>query len=230
MKKRIVSLILLIAVCCTAGCSSPSTAKDNSEEIEALKDQIKELEKENADLKEQLASASEAADPTEDQSEPTADQTEAKQPESDQESKPISVGETITTDNMEITINKVELVYDVLPDDTSGIYTHYEADPGNVYLHIDTDVKNLGKQNLSCDDILQAVADYNGGYTYSGFAVPEDSNTGFGYANITSIGPLETLGMHFMFSCPQEVEESNNPLFITLEPSYSSDRYILTVR
>ena len=131
---------------------------------------------------------------------------------------------------MEITINKVELTYDVLPDDVSGFYTHYEADQGNVYLHIDTDVKNLGKQNLACDEILKAVADYNSGYTYSGFAVPEDSGTGFTYANITSIKPLETLGLHYLFKCPQEVEESSNPLFVTIEPNSSKDSYILIIR
>ena len=88
----------------------------------------------------------------------------------------------------------------------------------------------MGKQNLACDEILKATADYNNGYTYSGFPVAEDSNTGFTYANITSINPLETLGVHYLFKCPQEVEESSNPLFIIIEPSLSKDSYILTVR
>lgn len=102
------------------------------------------------------------------------------------------------------------------PSDTkTSVYSHYEAEPGSVYLHLDTDVKNLGKQNLSCEDILSAAADYNNGYTYS---------------NIISITPLEALGVHFIFKCPQEVEESTNPLFVTLEPSYTKDSYILTVR
>ncbi|MCI8370911.1 MAG: hypothetical protein HFI75_00655 [Lachnospiraceae bacterium] len=143
---------------------------------------------------------------------------------------PITVGSTITTNDMEITINKAELTYDVLPDDTSGFYSHYEADAGNVYLHLDTNIKNLAKQNLSCDKLGTVTADYNGGYTYTGQAIPEDSTTGFTYANITSIKPLETLGVHFIFKCPQEVAETQNPLFITFEPSNSSDRYIITIR
>ncbi len=131
---------------------------------------------------------------------------------------------------MEITINKAELSYDILPDDTSGFYNHYEADPGNVYIHLDLDVKNLAKQNLPCDEIIKATADYNGGYTYSGQAVPEDGSTRFTYANITSIKPLQTLGVHFLFQCPQEVAESQNPLSITLEPSGTKDSYVLTIR
>ncbi|MFT4004545.1 MAG: hypothetical protein QM683_02410 [Lacrimispora sp.] len=143
---------------------------------------------------------------------------------------PIAVGGVITTDTMEITINKAELSYDVLPDDTSGLYTHYAADAGSVYLNLDVNVKNLGKQNLPCDEIMKATADYNGGYTYAGQAIPEDGSTGFTYANITSISPLGTLGVHFLFQCPQEVEESQNPLFITLEPSGTKDSYVLTIR
>lgn len=131
---------------------------------------------------------------------------------------------------MEIIINNVELVYDVVPDNISGLYTHYEADQGNVYLHIYMDEKKWGKQNMACDKILKATSDYNSGYTYSGFPVPGDSNTGFTYANITSIKPLETLGVHYLFQCPQEVEESSNPLFVIIEPSSSQDSYILTLR
>lgn len=216
MKRKFLSATLLTVALGLSGCSSPASPVDNSAEIESLKAQVQELEKENQDLKKQLES--------------TAESTTAEETETAETGIQISVGETISNDYMEITINKVELIYDVLPDDVSGLYTHYEADQGNVYLHIDTDVKNLGKQNLACDEILKATADYNSGYTYSSFAVPEDSNTGFTYANITSIKPLETLGVHYLFECPQEVEESSNPLFIIIEPSPSKDSYILTVR
>ncbi len=221
MKKKFGAVTLLTVTLIVVGCSSPSQttpiiSTDNSAEIESLKAQIQELEQENIYLKKQLESSSEAITNEEIESPKTG--------------IPISVGETISNDYMEITINKAELAYDVLPDNTSGYYTHYEADQGNVYLHIDVDVKNIGKQNLSCDEILKATADYNGGYTYSCFAVPEDSRLGFTYANITSIQPLETLGVHYLFKCPQEVEESSNPLFVTIEPSSSKDNYILTIR
>lgn len=217
MKKQKTLLAIAMTLALT-GCSAPATTTtvpDNSAEMESLKAQVEELKKENKDLKAQLEAIPE---------------TTAAETQPIQKGTPINVGETITTDSIEITINKVELTYDVLPDDTSSVYTHYEADAGNVYLHLDTNVKNLGKQNLPCDNIMKATADYNGGYTYSGQAVPEDSSFGFTYANITSIHPLETLGVHFIFKCPQEVEETTNPLFITLEPSGTKDSYLLNVR
>lgn len=207
-------LPILAAALFLSGCSSTSPA-DNSAELADLQAQVKALQAENTALKEQLNTTAK----------PVPEETALPQ-----QGTAISVGDSIITDNVEIIINKVELSYDVLPDDTSGFYTHYAADSGNVYIHIDADIKNLGKQNLGCDKILSATADYNNGYTYSGFAVPENNNTGFTYANITSIKPLETLGVHYLFKCPQEVEESNNPLFITIEPMSSNDSYVLTIR
>ncbi len=221
---------LLITTMLLTGCTSAAPGSvDNSDNLNDLQDQVKELQEENASLKKQLDAVKEENTALKEQlgTDPEATPEGTAIP---QQGTPISAGDTITTEYAEIVVNKVELTYDVLPDDTSGFYTHYAADPGNVYIHLDLDVKNLGKQNLKCDDILAAKADYNGGYTYSGFAVPEDSVTGFTYANITSIKPLETLGVHILFKCPQEVEESENALFITIEPKHSQDSYILTIR
>ena len=107
----------------------------------------------------------------------------------------VSVGDKIITDTMEITINSVELTYDVLPDDISGFYTHYPADEGKIYISVDASVFNKAKQNLDCDEIGSIIADYNNGFTYHGFIVVKSSLTGFTYANISSIDPLETKGI-----------------------------------
>ena len=84
------------------------------------------------------------------------------------------------------------------------------------------------KQNLDCDEIGKIVADYNNGYTYRGFIVVKDSSTGFTYANITSIDPLETKGVKWLIECPEEVETSSNPLF--LEFTISGGKYKLVIR
>ena len=140
----------------------------------------------------------------------------------------VNSGDKIITDSMEIKINSVELTYDVLPDDTSGFYTHYAADAGKVYIAVDASVTNKAKRNLDCDEIGKIVADYNNGYTYRGFVVVKDSNTGFTYANITSIDPLETKGIKWLIECPEEVEISSNPLF--LEFTIDGGKYKLVIR
>lgn len=148
--------------------------------------------------------------------------------EKKEEIKTITDGQTISTDNFDLILNKVELTYDVLPDDTSGFYTHYPADSGKVYINVDVDIKNSQKQDLPCDQIMSIVADYNNGYTYNANPIVEDSQTGFTYANITSITPLESKGMRYLIDCPQEVEQSQNPLFLTFD--LNGEKYKYTVR
>ncbi len=142
--------------------------------------------------------------------------------------KQIKVGDKIVTDSMEVVINRVELTYDVLPDNASGVYSHYVAEEGKVYICVDADVTNKAKQKLACDEIGTIAANYNDGYTYNGFTAVEDSSTGFTYANITSIDPLETRGIKWLVNCPQEVETSNNSLI--LELAIGGDKFVYTVR
>lgn len=128
----------------------------------------------------------------------------------------IELGTTITSKFFELTLNSVELSYDVVPDTTENYYSHYPADPGQVYIHVDADIKNTAKQNLPCDEIYSVTANYNDGYTYNGFNITQEEDGDFTYASITSITLLQTLGVHNLVDCPEEVETSGDPLFIIL--------------
>ena len=75
---------------------------------------------------------------------------------------------------------------------------------------------------------MDVKADYNDGFTYDGFAVVNDSSTGFTYSNISTIDPLETKGMRFLIDCPKEIEESQNPLFLIF--TVGSKDYKLVIR
>lgn len=142
--------------------------------------------------------------------------------------KAIKSGDVIKTDYVEITINNVELSYDVKPEKADGFYTHYAADKGKVYICVTASVKNIGKQNISCDEIADVTADYNKGYKYKGFSVVEDSSTGFTYSNISEINPLETKTMKYLIDCPQEVETSKAPLLVKF--NVDGKKYIYTIR
>jgi len=158
-------------------------------------------------------------------SEETNKVEEEKLKEKEDDVKTFKIGDTIVTDTSEITINNIEFSYDVLPDNVSGMYTHYAAESGKVYIHIDTDVKNIQKQNLPVDKIMKVKVDYNNGYEYRGAPIPEDKTLGFTYANITDIDPLETLGVRFLVNCPQEVEESENPVVLFFDINGEQYRY-----
>ena len=147
-----------------------------------------------------------------------------------QSAKKISVGDTVKTRNFEFTLRKVELSYDVNPENPATFYLHYPAPSGKVYIHVDADIKNTQKQDLEADEIYKVEANYNNGYKYNGSAiVGKDNRSSFTYANITSIAPLDTLDVHNLVECPEEVEtDTNSSLYIVIKMSDgSSYKYVI---
>ena len=142
----------------------------------------------------------------------------------------ISLDETITTDDFEFTLNKVKLSYSVKPENTSSaFYSYYEADEGQVYIYVNASVKNLKQRDVSCDEVYDVIANYNNGYTYEGFNIVTDTDGDFSYASITDITPLQTLGIHCLIDCPEEVETSDNPLTLTIK-FRNGEEYLYRVR
>lgn len=149
-----------------------------------------------------------------------ASEASVQEPESaapENEVKTINVGETIVTETREITLGHVEFSYDVEPEEKNVVYTHYAAESGKVYIDIAVAVKNIQKQQLKCTEVMSASADYDNGYTYSGSAIVEDATLGFAMAITKNIDPLDTVKMHYLIECPQEVEENTDaPVFVVL--------------
>ena len=162
-------------------------------------------------------------------SEITSSETTEITTEKKPEYKTLNIGDTIKTENKEITVNSVELVKEVLPPKRDGYYNYYEADEGKIYIHISTSVKNLEKQAIYCDEALDITADYNEGYTYYGFSTVEDKSSGFTYSNITLIDPLSTQNIHYIIDCPEEVKNNTEaPLFLIF--NIENEEYKLTIR
>lgn len=201
--KKIILTVLICALClllCACAVNQPANTDDNTLSQQKTENQV-EVES----------------------TEETTTKTNKK------EIKKISIGETITTDSFEFTLNKVELSYDVKPDNPPTWYSHYQADNGQVYIYVNASVKNLKKQSINCDEIYSVKADYNGGYEYSGYNIVTDTDGDFTYANITSLTPLQTLGVHCLIDCPEEVETSDNPLVLTIELN-GGEKFTYTVR
>lgn len=141
---------------------------------------------------------------------------------------PVSAGEAITTDDYEFTLNAVEFSYEVLPADTTGYYSYYSPESGNVYIHVDATVKNLMKRDIQIGEIMTAEAVYGDGYSYKGFAVVEDGSS-FNFASSWSAAaPLQSCNAHYLIECPDEVETSSDPLVGIKLPDGIT--YLYTVR
>lgn len=146
----------------------------------------------------------------------------------EKEIKSFKKGSKITTDESEIKIKNIKFTTDVLPDKIEGFYNHYPADKDKVFLEVDTNVKNVQKQSELVEDLGSISLDYNNGYIYNGFLAPEDSQTGFSYANIKYIDPLETLGVKWLVELPKEVTKNKKPIKITL--TINGQEYVCNFR
>jgi len=141
-----------------------------------------------------------------------------------------SVGETIVTEICEISVNSIEITDKLLAEtDNVGVldYGELNASEGMVYIHIDTDIKNLKTENLNLDllsllfdddkykQIPSASADYNNGYIYYS-VLRAEGPYGISF-DMPNVKPLETVHVHFLIECPEEVATSDNPLKIYIK-------------
>lgn len=145
------------------------------------------------------------------------------------ENTSITIGQTVSIDAYDFTLNKVEFSHKVVPDNPPSYYTYYDAPANEVYIYLNASIKNKQKQSLECDEIYSVTADYNNGFTYRGSMIANDTDGDFTYANITSVEPLQTRGVHCLISCPDEVESSTEPLFLTITMKDGS-KYKYTIR
>lgn len=208
MKKVISMLLLGTYICSFCACGQNNTPPQVESNTTVVKATVEEITAATTQPNTTVVKATES------------ETEETTSPE--EKIKKVSIGKTIKTEDYDFTLRKVELSYDVNPDNPPSYYTHYPAENGQVYIHVDADIKNTQKQDLECDEIYGVKADYDDGYTYDGFAVAEDTDGDFTYANITQVNPLQTLGVHTLVDCPEEVETSDKSLKIIITMSDDS--------
>lgn len=141
----------------------------------------------------------------------------------------LRTGQTVSTQLFDFTINSVELSYRVEPKNPPDYYSYYEAKNNEVYIYINASVTNKSKNSIDCDEIYSVTADYDNGYTYRGFNIADDDDGDFTYASITDISPLQTRGVHYLISCPDIINKTSAPLFLTINMR-SGEQYKYIIR
>lgn len=140
----------------------------------------------------------------------------------------ISIGETIDAGDYEFTLLDVELTYEVLPPNTSSVYTSYPAESGKVYVHVEADVKNTMQRDLRISELFKTSVIYDGKYPYTGFPIVNDGDNRFDWvSSYVAATPLETCRAHGLVECPVEVDESDNALIVYLEMGGNTYKYVI---
>lgn len=142
----------------------------------------------------------------------------------------INFNDVVTKDSKyELTVLSYNFAKKILPPNTSGFYTYYEAkEDGHQYLEIKLNYKNLDGTEITADDIGSIKVKYANKYEYTGFSTIEDSSGDFTYTNITSIAPLTTGKLHYLFDVPDEVVNSSESLVAYI--NIGNDNYELVLR
>ena len=142
----------------------------------------------------------------------------------------IAEKETISiADACDFYVDYTDITDDVMPPQPGSWYSHYEAENGKVYVDLCVAYKNLATKDRDADEIIKATMIYGGKYQYNGFSIIEEDNRGdFTYSNITSIAPLSTEYLHYLFEVPAEVETSDGAVSILL--NIEGNSYLVTVR
>ena len=143
---------------------------------------------------------------------------------------PLGIQETVTnTDVGEFFVDYTDITDDVMPPQPGSWYSHYEAEAGKVYIDICVSYKNLRTSDQDADEIMNGVLVFGDKYEFRGFSmIEEDNRSDFTYSNITSIAPLSTEYLHYLFSVPEEVENSDGSLVAVL--TIDGTRYSVVVR
>ncbi len=138
-------------------------------------------------------------------------------------------GEVIATRDAEFYVDFAEIKKSVLPPQPGDWYSYYEAESGKVYVDLCVAYKNLAGNDVMADEVMSGKLQYAGKYDYTGFSIIEkESRTDFTYSNITSIAPLSTEYVHYLFEVPEEVESSGESVVISF--TIDGNTYTYTVR
>lgn len=128
----------------------------------------------------------------------------------------LSSGDTISNDNWDVSLLRVDLTDEVLPNDTTGYYyASYEAGSGTVILDFVFDVTCRASKAKSLDDVFGgARATYAGKYEYENVDWYYDDDGGYlRNAARVAFDPLQTWQFHYMIlNIPEEALSSDESL------------------
>lgn len=144
-----------------------------------------------------------------------------------EEAIPLTIGDTICTEDYELTVTGIKMSYEVLPSQTGSVYTSYPAESGKVYIDVEATVKNTMQRDIRIEELFKASAVYDGKYPYTGFTIVDDGNRFDWVDHYVAATPLETCIAHSLIECPVEVDNSGKPVVVYIELKDSVFEYVL---
>ncbi len=202
--KRLLSLLLVFIMVLSLCACGNSTNTSLDEELMA---QIEELQQENKELKEEIQKL-QNSDNT------ISDNINTKEPiEEKTDTVTVSLGNSFDVGEvMSVTLISSEWCEEILPSNTSDVYSYYKDVEGEKFFVIHGEVKNLSGESIDIQYAGEAKMLVNGKYKLSAQMETEESD---GTSFYGSIKPLQTLPLIIYASASDEVYETCNDIEVT---------------
>lgn len=163
----------------------------------------------------QSDSNTEVANEKVEEQEGVKEQTDTKPKKEVEEQKVLNQGEVEVIDNIgEVLIKGHAIQKNITPPNPGNYYTYYEnKEPGQIYVDVVLQYKNLETTSVSADDIASIKVYYDDKYEFPSFStIEENGGADFTYSNIVGVSPLQTATLHYLASLPEEIEVNDKPL------------------
>ena len=136
-----------------------------------------------------------------------------------EETKNISMGETITGKDVELSIESANFNQKVEPPTKPMFYNYYQVDDSsNTYLYIVLNCKNTSTIDLETSSVANVTAKYNNNYSYSSFSAIPDDSLGFTYTSLKNIKPLTSQKIYYLMEMPKSIaDETDTPVEVNIK-------------
>ena len=187
-----------IAILCAFVFCLSFTACDGgeSEEIEKLKKEIKELESKLEAYENNDNVKPDDAD---------TDNIDDAIPNIDKDGSFIAcIGDSIALDFVEISLLEYCCTEEILPSDTSGVYSYVADEEGEQYWCLVGNLKNTHGEEYDVEDMVAELC-FDNKYTYKAHLKADDGGNDF-YGN--NVKPLDSVKFYIYASVPDEMIEA----------------------
>ena len=113
----------------------------------------------------------------------------------------VNLGDSITTDFVEMTVEKAETSDAIKPTDTSSVYSYKPEQDNETYFYLVGNIKNISGDSYDVEE-MNIVMTFDGKYNYTGYIAADDGGNDF-YGNY--VKPLSSVKYYMYASVPDEL-------------------------
>lgn len=142
-----------------------------------------------------------------------------KEKRAEEKAKKLTKGKIIEKDTVEVEYRGYQITTKLLPTDTSGYYSYYQADDDEIFLDFIFKVSNNGKYDLNLNSLVSNVkADYDGGFLYDNYSCYYISDGDIEYVfDWDYLEPLKSATFHLAVRVPRKIADTEKSLIVSFD-------------